>query len=262
MIIFRFVRILKYFLFAGHKRGHGLHSPFVFDLVTRVFRNKIDKNVVSNIKETRERLKLDKRLIKVNDLGSGSLRFKSKIRKVSEIARYSSVPEKYGLLLLNLASEFGKPEIVEMGTSLGISTLYLASGAPDSIVYTIEGCSETSEIAKQTFIMAGLSNIKLINGSFKEILPEIIGKGIKPGLVFIDGDHRKESVIKYFNQLALIAGNNTVIAIDDINESVGMSEAWDEIRHNERVSVTIDLYRMGLAFFREGINHNDYIIRY
>ncbi len=87
--------------------------------------------------------------------------------------------------------------------------------------------------------------------------------GIKPGLVFIDGNHRKEPVLKYFNQIAEISDNKTVIIIDDIYYSKEMEEAWNEIKQlHEKVSVTIDIFRMGIVFFREGINHNNYIIRY
>ncbi|MCX6325419.1 MAG: class I SAM-dependent methyltransferase [Bacteroidia bacterium] len=262
MIFFRATKYLKYILLSRHRKGHGIHSPFVFDLVARVFRNKIDHNIVCSIEKVRKRMISDRRSIAVKDLGSGSEKLKTNLRKVSDIARYSPVPGKYGILLSNMAAEFGEPLIVEFGTSLGISTMYMAAAYTGAIVNTVEGCPATAEIAKENFKEAGLNNIKIFTGSFDEFLPVIINYNIKPGLVFIDGNHRKEPVINYFNQIAKISDNKTVIIIDDIYYSREMEEAWNEIKRNDKVSVTIDIFRMGFVFFREGINHNDYIIRY
>ena len=262
MNFFRTIRYLKYSLLSYHKRGHGIHSPFVFDLVSRVFHNKIDPDIIRSIEKVRKKMKDDRRSIVVNDLGSGSANFKSNIRKVSDIARYSPVPLKYGVLLSNLAIEFGDPLILEFGTSFGISAMYMAAATPDVRVKTIEGCQALSDIASATFSEAGVYNIDLITASFDEILPDIMGWKIKPGLVFIDGNHRKAPLLKYFNSLSEVSDNKIVIIIDDIYSSNEMEEAWKEIKQSARVSVTIDIFRMGIVFFRSGISHNNYIIRY
>jgi predicted O-methyltransferase YrrM len=262
MIFFRATKYLKYILLSGHRRGHGIHSPFVFDLVSRVFRNKIDPDIVCSIEKLRKRLKADKRKIIVSDLGSGSELLKTNIRKVSEIARKSPVPEKYGVLLSNMAAEFGKQGIIELGTSFGISTIYMASACRDADIFTIEGSSSVAEIARENFRSEGIKNIELFTGSFDETLPCILGKNVKPGMVFIDGDHRREPVVRYFSLIAEMSDSKTVVIIDDINHSEEMGEAWKQIKGDSRVTLTIDLNRMGIVFFREGIAHNDYVIRY
>jgi predicted O-methyltransferase YrrM len=262
MILFRIGKYLKYILLSRHKRGHGVHSPFVFDLVTRVFRNKIDPIILSSVEEVRKKMVSDQHKILVQDLGSGSVLSGSQFRKVSEIARKSPVSSKYGVLLSRMASEFGKPLIIEFGTSLGISTMYMAASCRDSTLITIEGCRSIAEIAKQNFKSLKLENITVETASFDDILPSLETTGIKPGLVFIDGNHRKEPVIKYFNKMAEVAESKTVIIIDDINYSPEMAEAWNDIKRHKKVSVSIDIFRMGILFFRDGINHNDYIIRY
>ncbi len=261
MVFRRWLKYIKYNLFSRHRRGHGIHSPFVFDLVSRVFRNKIDPDVVLMIERLRKKLICDKRTIKVLDLGSGSV-IKSDLRKISDIVKYSSVPPQYGILLANLASEFGKQGIIEFGTCLGISTMYLAAGCRDSVIYTMEGCPEISSVAAANFSAAGFDNIKLMTGPFDELLPEIKRKATGPGIVFIDGNHRKEPVLKYFSEMADISDKNTVIVLDDIHISDEMEEAWEEIKGDGNVSFTIDLYRMGLVFFRKGMSHIDYVIRY
>ena len=262
LYLFRLVKYFKYILVSLNKKGHGIHSPFVFDLVTRVFRNKTDPEIVFIIEALRKKLIGDSRFIMVDDFGTGSKKFKTNLRKVSDIARYSPVPAKYGVLLSNMASEFGGSYILELGTSLGISTLYMALSAKDAVVNTIEGSISVSEVARENFDTSGIKNVKLLTGSFDEVLPSIINKNIWPGLVFIDGDHRKESVIANFSQILNISDSKTVIIIDDINYSMEMSEAWSTIKGFEKVSLTIDIYRMGIVFFREGVGRRDYVIRY
>ena len=220
------------------------------------------RDVVLKIEKVRKRLTGDKRIIEVNDLGSGSGRGNIKLKKVSDIARDSAVPEKYGLLLANMAAEFGKTLILEFGTSFGISTMYMAYSSGEALLYSMEGSPAIAEIAESNFKEAGLNNIRLYVGSFSESLPGILSKESSPGLIFIDGDHRKEPLIGYFERLADISDNNTVVIIDDINYSREMEEAWIAIRQHERVSVTIDIYRMGIVFFRKGIGRNNYIVRY
>jgi len=262
MIFFRTCKYLKYILLARHRKGHGIHSPFVFDLVSRVFRNKLDPSVVCIIEKIRDNLKSDHAIVSVKDLGSGSVRIKIGKRKVSEIAKYSPVTEKYGVLLANISAEFGNKLIIEFGTSLGISAMYMAAASPYSVLTTMEGCPAISELARKNFIKAGINNIELLTGSFEENLPLIKRKNIKPGLVFIDGNHRKEPVLKYFAEITSMSDSNTVVVIDDIHISQEMEEAWTQIKTERNISLTIDIFRMGIVFFRQGLTRADYIIRY
>jgi len=256
------LRYIEYLLFARHRKGHGIHSPFVFDFVNRILRNKTVHPFVLTIEKLREKNIRDLRIINVVDLGAGSRRFKTSSRKVSEIAKYSAIPGKYGILLSNMAAEYGKSSIIEFGTSLGISTMYLAAGSPGSVVYTMEGCPQTSRIAAENFREGGFDNIVLMTGSFDDLLPQLKRKRVKPGLVFIDGNHKKEPLCRYFSGIYEISDNDTVIIIDDIHYSNEMEKAWNEIRSYENVSVTIDLFRMGLVFFRKGVTRSGYTLRY
>jgi predicted O-methyltransferase YrrM len=254
--------LINYRLFSRHRKGHGIHSPFVFALISEVFRNKIDPGIVLTIENIRKKNLSDGSKIDVIDLGAGSSRMRTNSRRVSDIAKYSSVPCKYGILLHNMAAHFGKPSVIEFGTSLGISTMYLASGCSGSIIYTMEGCPESARIAMENFREAGLYNIKLLNGSFDELIHEVKSVAGTPGLIFIDGNHRQEPLMKYFSTMSEISGDDTVIVIDDIHSSKEMENAWEKIKHVDNVSCTVDIFRMGMVFFRKGINHIDYIIRY
>jgi len=263
-VFFRVKEYLRYLILSGHRKGHGIHSPFIYDVVSRVFRNKIDTAIVSTVENQRRNLLADRSYITVNDLGKGSIMSKGKSdkRKVSEIARYSSVPKKYGMLLSNLAKEFGRSSIIELGTSFGMSTLYMALSKTDARVHSIEGCQVTADMAKGNFERAGIGNIEIHTGSFDDKLPAILDHSDAPGLVFIDGNHTKVPLLKYFGIISDKSDSQTVVVIDDIYLSPEMKEAWEEIRKHKKVSVSIDLYRMGIVFFREGINPNHFVVRY
>jgi predicted O-methyltransferase YrrM len=262
LFFFRVAGYLKYIILSGSRKGHGIHSPFVFDIVSRVFRNKKDTAEVVLIENVRKRLERDNRKIEVNDLGTGCAGEENIPRKVSEIVRTSAVPKKFGILLSNMANEFGRQLIIEFGTSLGISTMYMSSGCSGTSLVTMEGSSALAEIAKANFIEAGIANIRVLTGSFEEKLDEIVLMGIRPGLVFIDGNHRKKPTVEYFEKIAKISDSDTVVIIDDINYSAEMNDAWILIKEHEKVSVTIDIFRMGIVFFRNGTGRQNYVIRY
>jgi len=255
-------RYTEYVLLSRHRKGRGIHSPFVFNLVNKVFRNKTDKNVVLTIEKLRKKNLADTRTIEVTDMGAGSVKMKTNTRKVSDIAKYSAIPTKYGILLSNLARVYGRPSVIELGTSLGISTMYLASGCLGSVVSSIEGSAETCSVAEENFKAGGFNNIALLNGSFDEMLQVLIQKNIKPGLVFIDGDHRKEAVCRYFGVIRDMSDDQVVIVLDDIHSSRSMEEAWNEISGETCVSVSLDIYRFGILFLKKGTIPQSYTIRY
>jgi predicted O-methyltransferase YrrM len=198
----------------------------------------------------------------VIDYGSGSGRLKSNLRKISDIVKYSSIPARYGSLLANLSAEFGRGGVIELGTSLGVSASYLASMSANTAIYTIEGCPETAKIADDNFRELKLDNIKIYNGTFDDMLGVMEEKKICPGLVYIDGDHSGESVLKYFYRIAAISDSETVIVMDDIHSSREMGSAWNIIKQYEKVTLSIDIFRMGMIFFRKGLTRDDIIIRY
>jgi len=168
----------------------------------------------------------------------------------------------YGQLLFRIARYFQPSVMVELGTSLGISTLYLAMGYPSGQITTIEGCQETSAMAKKNFQLLGLSNVKQFIGSFEDVLPIVLHDLGKVDLIFIDGNHRKGPTLQYFYQCLQHIHDDSVLILDDIHWSDEMEEAWNEIRLNPSVTITIDLFRMGLVFFRKGLSKEDFILHF
>lgn len=255
-------RSLNYYLFSKHKNGHGIHSPFVYSLIRNVFKNKTDSSVVSMVGSLRKKLRSDKTIIEVNDLGSGSLKINSRERRVADIARYASIRPKYGRLLSGLASMVDGSDIIELGTSLGLGTLYLALGAPGSSVITVEGCQNTAGLAAQNFADYGSGNIDLRTGSFDDVFEGILKESSKPGLIYIDGNHRSAALIRYIRLLEPYINEESVVILDDIHYSRDMEKGWDIVRGMDFVTVSIDLLQLGLLFFKKGIKKQDFVIRY
>ena len=163
---------------------YKIHSPFVFRLVTEVFEKTVNYQDYQRIEKLRDDLKQDTRIIEVNDLGAGSKRFKTHKRKISDIVRKSVKKEKYGHLLYMLVRNFKANSILELGTSLGITTSYLASAHPNTRVYTIEGCKNIADVATENFQKLNLTNIELTIGNFDDELIKICEKVGKFDLVF------------------------------------------------------------------------------
>jgi predicted O-methyltransferase YrrM len=181
---------------------------------------------------------------------------------ISKVAKHSCVQPLYGQLLFRISRYFRPTVMLELGTSLGISTAYMAMGNPQGKLTTIEGCPETAANAKENFELLGLTNIMQITGSFKDVLPDLLQKLEKVDLCFIDGNHRKKPSLHYFYQCLQHFGDDSVLIMDDIHWSVEMEEAWLEIKSNPSVSITIDLFRVGLVFFKKGLSKEDFIIRF
>ena len=242
-------RYLKYYLTAGN--AHGLHSPFVYDLYTRVITNPHPYYVFEDIEELRLDLLDSEGMIDVTDFGAGSRVFKSNRRSVAKIARHVVKSAKYGTLLFRLVNHFKPRQILELGTSLGITTLYLAMADRNSEVHTLEGCPETLAVAKAQFETMDAKHIRTYEGPFEKQLPLALSNLEALDFAFIDGHHTKAATLDYFEQCLPKVHAGTVMVMDDIHWSDEMEEAWKTLKAHPRVTISIDLFQVGLIFFRE-----------
>lgn len=250
------VRYLIYLLIAKSK--HGIHSPFVFEFVTQVLYNNRQYPDYDAIEGIRKQLLHNNNIIVVNDHGTGN----SGNRKISAIARKSLKNKKFGQLLYRIAQHYKPSNVTELGTSFGISTLYLAKGNPKNSIITIEGSERVAEIAQKNFNYAKADNIKLHTGSFDSMLPELHYFNESVGLVFFDGNHTKQSTLEYFNHFLPAADKDSIFIFDDIRWSREMLEAWEIIKKHPKATITIDLFFMGIVFFREKQAKEHFLIRF
>lgn len=242
-------KYFRYYLTAQNGKGHGIHSPFVFDFIIHVLNDKKKYDSYSKIESIRKQLLKNGNLIEVEDFGAGSAVIPYKERKIKDIASSSLKKRKFAQLLFRIASYYHSKTIVELGTSFGISTSYLASANSGSKVYTFEGSKNIAKIADQNFRNLELKNIQLIEGSFEKTLSLINDKINSVDLLFIDGNHRKDPTLQYFDFFLKKSTNDSIFIFDDIHWSHEMEEAWKLIQDNDAVTLTIDLFFIGMVFF-------------
>ncbi len=235
------------------KSRYRIHSPFLFELVNEVFRDKRHFYAFDEIENIRKKLLADNSVIRESCFGEKSKTLPEQERRLCEIARTAAVPANLGRLLFRIVSYLRPPNILELGTATGISTLYIACAASSVPFITLEGSPSLSKIAQQQLAAMKLNNVKVFTGNFSDTLGVALQQLGKAGFIFIDGDHRKASLLDYAGQCLKHIDADSVIVIDDIYWSQGMKEAWNEIISLPQVTMSIDLFRMGILFFREGM---------
>jgi len=256
--------LYHYFQYRLHaKTTHGTHSPFVFDLLKKVIYNPHSFYAYQEIEACREQLLQSEEYISCHDLGAGGQgRRNNKPKAVRNITKRALKPAKYGQLLFRLVNYFQAKTALELGTSLGITTCYLCAANSDCQVTTIEGCAEAALVAQKNWQWLGYKNATQYIGNFDDELPLVLKEVRSLDFVFFDGNHRKEPTLNYFNQCLEKSHERSVFVIDDIYWSPEMKEAWEVIKADGRVTVTIDLFFVGLVFFRKGQAKQDFVIKY
>ncbi|MDQ6471046.1 class I SAM-dependent methyltransferase [Flavobacterium sp. LHD-80] len=243
------------------KNEHGVHSPFVFNLLTKCFYDKKAKPEYAILKKYRKSLLENKNFIEVTDFGAGSKVFKSNRRQIAKIAKTAGISSKRAELLFRVTNYFKPKNVLEIGTSLGLATSAIALGNKDSYLLSLEGCENTQSIAESLF------NTQFPNHNF-EFLNLEFGEFLKGSanicswdLVYFDGNHSKKATLEYFELLLSSANNDSVWIFDDIHWSPEMEEAWKIIKNHPKVTVTIDTFQWGFVFFRYEQEKEHFIIR-
>lgn len=242
-------KYLKYYFTSGNR--HDVHSPFVYSLIEDVLLDKKQHPAFREIEQLRKQLLQSDETLQVTDLGAGSLISAGNERRVRDITRYAAKQPKFGQLFYRLIQYLQPGRILELGTSMGLSTAYMAKAAPKARVYTIEGCPNIAARAAKNFESLHISNITQVTGNFDTVLPDVLKQMQLPDWVYIDGNHRKEPTLAYFEQCLQFADEYSVFIFDDIHWTPDMEAAWHIIQDHPQVTMTIDLFFIGLVFFRK-----------
>lgn len=259
---------LRHTMSAWNTGGEGIHSPYLFEWVHMVMYDNHSYYVWGDIEHRREAMLRAPKVIDYVDYGTGGKDGVHSRRLVSGIAKTSLEPKAYGQLLFRLVNWLGHQvreegreglRIVELGTSLGITTAYLASADSRDRVMTFEGCPDVAEMARLNWSKLGLENIECVEGNIDDTLPAHITGHVD--VAFIDANHTQEATLRYFDILAQRTDRKSVIVIDDIHYSRAMGKAWEEICNRKNVACTMDLYKMGLVFFDPDYLHKHYKLR-
>ena len=261
--LFQITAYLRWWLRSGN--AHGLHSPFVYGLYTTVICHDGHFAAYARAEARRRALLASEQVLEVCDFGAGSrvAGTGTRRRTVRDIARHAAKPPRLAQLLFRLVNYFRPATVLELGTSLGLTTAYLAQAATQARVLTFEGCPATVAVARATFTELGLRNVELVEGNLDQTLPATLASLITPlDFVFFDGNHRYEPTLRYFEQCLARAHEDSVFVLDDIHWSAEMEQAWAAVKAHPAVTVTVDLFYVGLVFFRKTQPRQDFWLRY
>ncbi|KAF2328935.1 O-methyltransferase [Flavobacterium ginsenosidimutans] len=247
------------------KNEHAVHSPFVFNLLTKCFYDKKAKPEYAILKKYRKSLLENKNFIEVTDFGAGSKVFKSNKRQISKIAQTAGISPKRAELLFRVTNYFQPKNILEIGTSLGLATSALALGSRSlgtkAKVVTIEGCPNTANVAQNYLAEFDCNNVENVISEFESFLISENIQATNYNLIYFDGNHSKKATLAYFELLLPTIDNDSVWIFDDIHWSEDMEEAWEIIKNHPQVKVTIDTFQWGFVFFRREQEKEHFIIR-
>jgi predicted O-methyltransferase YrrM len=254
------VRYLRHFLKSLDE--HSLQAPFIFDLYSNIIKEEKKYYIFDEIETLRSNLLNDERTLEVRDFGAGSRISKVKKKSIKEIAQISLSSRKVSRLLFRLVNYYKPDSIIELGTSLGINTLYLASYSNSVPVFTFEGCNNIAQVAKGNFQAMGKKNITIIEGNIDKTFPEFLKQRSNISFIYIDANHQYEATLRYFNLAKEKSNEHTILVFDDINWSQGMNKAWTEICNDSSVGMSIDLFTTGIIFFKKFLLKQHYVLSY
>ena len=228
---------------------HGVHSPFVYNFITKCLYDKKKYNNYDDLKAYRSQLLNSKESLEITDFGAGSKRMSNSKRRVSKMVKISSSSFKDTQLLFRISQYFKFKNTLELGTSLGVGTQALALGHSKNKITTVEGCHNTFQFSEKNLKVLHLSNTICINSDFRSAISQLHQESFD--CIYFDGHHNKEATLAYFNLLISKAHNNSVFIFDDIYWSRDMTQAWETILKDPRVIVSIDCFILGFIFFRK-----------
>tara|TARA_R110002049_G_scaffold3795_5_gene27674 strand:+ start:153583 stop:154356 length:774 start_codon:yes stop_codon:yes gene_type:complete len=256
-MLYQSIHYIKFLLKSTNQ--HGVHSPFVYNLVTKCFYDKTKYEAYKSILDYKKALLKNNTEIKVTDLGAGSQVMKHQKRRVSNMAKNAGTTTNRAKLFYRLTKYFKPENALELGTSLGIATYAMSLGNPKPNITTIEGCPNIAALSKDNFLKNKAENISVIIGNFNDEIHKLTSNTYD--LIFFDGNHQKEATLHYFETLLKTTDNNSVFIFDDIYWSKGMTETWETIKKHPKVTVTIDTFFWGFVFFRKEQVKEHFIIR-
>ena len=255
--LYYIIRYLKFLPKSHSTRGFGIHSPFVFDLATNTLGATLPFYAYPAIERTRRNLLYDESPVAVTDYGTGN----DGERRICDIAQKSLKPARQAQLLHRLAVRMNPRNIVELGSSLGITTAYLAATDSRRPVYTIEGSDSLLQIARSGWRNLGLTNIHAASGRIEDLLGPLLDELGTVGMVFADANHTFEATLRYWQLLLGHTDRDSILVLDDIHWSEGMEQAWQKICTHPKVSLSLDLFHLGIVFFNPDMPHEQYKIR-
>jgi predicted O-methyltransferase YrrM len=215
-----------------------------------LIKNKNPYGDFEKLNSIRKKLLANSQVLEITDFGAGSKKMSYNKRAINQIAKHGIAQKKQAEFLYRLLNKFNPKNVIELGTSIGLTSLYLSKAIPKSNIYSIEGCPNLYQFSKNLFQEHHAQNINLINGNFNVVLPELLNELESIDLLYIDGNHAYEPTMQYFNLALEKKKPNSIFIFDDIYWSEDMEKSWKEICAHPEVKLSLDFFQFGIVFFR------------
>lgn len=248
-IVFKYI---NFYFHAKNTKGRNVHEPYIYNILKAIYHKKSD--TFATIEQCRYEMKHNNTELNIVDFGTGSTR-KQIVKSIANRALKSA---KFGQMMYRILLTSKAEHILELGTSLGITTAYIASVSKNNRCVTMEGCPDIATQAKKNLDKLGLNNVEIVVGNINNNLDETLQTFKQIDFAFIDANHRYEAVIEYFEKIITKLSSEAIIVIDDIYWSEGMERAWEEIKNHPTVTSTIDFFQLGIVFFKKDLNNIEY----
>jgi len=223
---------------------------------------KLKNKYFHKISDYRKRLRSENGKFTFNEFGAGNRLGTRQKKTVRKIAKKSATSKRNGKKLYKLVDFFDPEIIIEMGTSLGIGTLYICHAAKGKKIVTIDANKDVQEIARREIQKKGFNNIDFVNATFDDVVEKVLKlTKEKKTLVFIDGNHRYSPTLKYFDLCLKHLADGSVLIFDDIHWSKGMQQAWEKIIRSDKIKFTMDMFYLGLTIIgKKEIQSHGYLL--
>lgn len=233
------MRLLNRFKRLKQSRGHGVHSPFAFELITRVFRSPYSFYAFFDIPERLRTQGVDPRLI-----------------------------THFNHLSFRLVHHFKARDILEVNPGTGINTLFLMAPSTQINCIWLEGetsgdsdGSILSLLPRQPHRMVVpptsgeellLSGERLFMAS-QELLPT---KGGLFDAIFVNCSN---TYLPSIDQLLKLGYERAFWVIHPINKEPG-KQYWKQIVYDKRINVTFEGKEVGTVFPWDKLTPSRYFV--
>jgi predicted O-methyltransferase YrrM len=253
--MFQVAELLRFYWRAVTR--YQLHAPFAYAFGEEVVEDGRHYYAFEAIERLRAEMLRSTIQIEKEDFGAGpsdSSRDASgsvlRITTIGAEARSSGSSPQQGRRLFRLVRWLQPQRMLELGTSLGIGTAYMAAAAASTAkIISLEGAPACARAAREHLDMLQLSGqVDIRVGAFEQTYAQALHDLEPVDFIYFDGNHRHEPTLAYFAASLDYLSPQGVLVFDDIHWSEGMSAAWKTIQNHPKVTLTIDCWDFACAF--------------
>lgn len=251
------ISYIKYCFTSGHQHGFGIHSPYLFHLVTRIIEEDLPYYKYSLIEKVRKLMsQVDERIGVFNDDGT------KRLRKIKSVVGDYAITPKYGQLLFRLVNYYKPSVILEYGTTCGISTMYMAAPNSKTSVYSLSKQPEMADLSQSMCERIAMHNIKRSKAT--DLMAEaqrLVQEMPEDDFLYINSATPAE-VSTLVNLRMARNGKRFFIVVPNPYTTDEMWNVWQALKADERVKLSINIFNLGILIANENLQKEDFILRF